>query len=188
MKLLVILGTVRQNGNGHKVAKYINKAVESDDRFELDYADLKEVNLPLFDEDFSPKYKQYSGKEYTNKDGLAWAERVKNADAYILITPEYNHSYSAAIKNALDWVGLEWDGKAVGLVGYSVGGFGGVRAVEHLRQVVPELGMVQTISALNFSGVNEAFDENGDSKSESMPKNLVALLDEIVKLTAKLST
>jgi NAD(P)H-dependent FMN reductase len=76
---------------------------------------------------------------YTNELGKKWAAKVAEADAYIMVTPEYNHGYPAVLKNAIDWVFYEWQGKPVGFVSY--GTVSGSRAVEQLRQVVIELSM-----------------------------------------------
>jgi NAD(P)H-dependent FMN reductase len=84
---------------------------------------------------------------YSNELGKKWAAKVAEADGYIMVTPEYNHGYSAVLKNALDWVFPEWNGKPVGFVSY--GNAGGARAIEQLRQVVIELQMVPIRSAIH---------------------------------------
>jgi NAD(P)H-dependent FMN reductase len=102
----------------------------NDAEFEL--IDLKEVNLPLLDEAVLPSIGQYS-----NGHTKAWAARIDPCDAFVFVTPEYNHGTCGALKNALDFLYAEWNNKAAGFVGY--GSAGGVRAVEHLRLIMAEL-------------------------------------------------
>lgn len=94
--------------------------------------DIADFNLPLLDEPIPPSQGQYS-QPHT----IAWAEKVASFDAYVFVTPEYNHGTSGALKNALDFVYGEWNNKAAGFVGY--GSAGGARAVEQLRLVASEL-------------------------------------------------
>lgn len=187
IKLAVIVGTSRPNGNGHRVGAWVKQIVTADSRFELDYVELDSLNLPFFNEDFSPRYKQYSGKDYTDPAGKAWAERMAGNDAFILITPEYNHGYSAILKNALDWLWHEWSGKAAGFVGYSVSSFGGARAVEQLRQVAAELNLQPVNGAVLIGAVEEAIDQSGAAQKDGTDAALKTLLDELAKLNNKLS-
>jgi NAD(P)H-dependent FMN reductase len=120
MKILVVLGSARQNGLGQRVGKWVHGVSAADTEHETEVVSVAELNLPLFNENFSPKYRHYTGSEYTNAEGKAWAERVAGADAFVFVTPEYNHSIPAALKNALHWVGSEWADKPVGFVGYSI--------------------------------------------------------------------
>lgn len=186
MKVAVLLGTARPTGAGHRVGEWVKDAVAADKNLELDFVTLADLGLPFFDEDFSPKYKHYQGKDYTNEAGKAWAERVGAADAFIFITPEYNHSYSALLKNALDWVGPEWSGKPVAFVGYSMVQYGGVRAVEHLRNVAAELNLQPVNVAVLVGGVNEAIDENGVA-NDDLNGALKNLLGELHGLGQKLA-
>lgn len=187
MRIAIILGTARERGVGHRVAKWITDTASTDERFEVDFVDTATLNLPFFNEDFGPKYRHYSGAEYTNPEGKAWAERVAQAEAFLFITPEYNHSTSAILKNALDWVGPEWSGKPVGLVGYSITSFGGARAIEHLRQIAPELGLHQVREALLISTAQEVISEEGKPKVQELDTPLKTLLDEVYDLGTKLA-
>jgi NAD(P)H-dependent FMN reductase len=186
MKLAVILGSAR-HGAGKRVAKWVTDTVDTDGRFELDFVDAVSLELPLFNEDFSPKYKHFQGKDYTNPKGKAWADRVAAADAFIFITPEYNHSISGLLKNTLDWVGPEWTGKPVGLVGYSGTPYGGIRAVEHLKQIAPELGLVQVNATVLVGAVPETITESGTTSSQTIQADLAKVLDEIHTLAGKLA-
>ncbi|HEX4046378.1 MAG TPA: NAD(P)H-dependent oxidoreductase, partial [Elusimicrobiota bacterium] len=94
--------------------------------------DIRDFNLPLLDEEIPPSLGRYS-RPHTK----AWAARIAAFDAFVFVTPEYNHGSSGALKNAIDFLYAEWNDKAAGFVGY--GGAGGVRAVEQLRLVMGEL-------------------------------------------------
>ena len=99
-------------------------------RFEL--IDIADYHLPLLDEPIPPSMGQYT-KPHTRR----WAEKIASLDAFVFVTPEYNHGTSAALKNALDFLYAEWNNKIAGFVGY--GSAGGARAVEHLRLIMAEL-------------------------------------------------
>jgi NAD(P)H-dependent FMN reductase len=101
--------------------------------------DIKDYNLPLLDEPIPPSMGQYT-KEHTK----IWATKIDSFDAYVFVTPEYNHGISGALKNAIDFLFKEWNNKVAGFVSY--GSAGGVRAVEHLRLVMAEV-KVATIRA-----------------------------------------
>ena len=181
MKLMIIWGSSRRGRKGGIVASWIKNSAGSDERFEVDFVDLADLSLPMFDEAKNPSNME-SLAEYTNAQGKSWAQRVEKAEAYILITPEYNYSFSAVLKNALDWVGLPWDEKPVGLIGYG-GVVGGARAVEQLRNVVTSLGMNQVSRSLYFPYFEEAFDENGQPKRlDYYEANIKKMFDSIVRL------
>jgi NAD(P)H-dependent FMN reductase len=110
----------------------------------------------------------------------AWAQKVEEADGYILVTPEYNFGYSAVLKNALDHLYYQWNDKPVGFVGYG-GISGGLRAVQQLRQVVVELGMVQTHAQVIVHWVGRAFDDDGQLRDPMHANAASALLDEIAE-------
>lgn len=134
-KILVILVTNRSARNGHKVADWFMQHASKDKRYSFELIDLADLGLPWLDEPLPPKL----STDYTHDYTRAWAKKVADADGYILITPEYNHSYSAVLKNALDYLYYEWGQKPVGFIGYGVEY--GYRAVEHLRQVAVKLRM-----------------------------------------------
>jgi NAD(P)H-dependent FMN reductase len=92
--------------------------------------------MPFFDEPVSPSMIK---EPYANPAVQAWTKKIAEGDAFIIVSPEYNHGYSAVLKNALDYVYKEWNNKPVGFVSY--GSVGGARAIEQLRQVAVELQM-----------------------------------------------
>lgn len=181
MKLMVIFGSSRHGRKGGVVADWVRKNAEQDDRVELDYVDLQQLNLPFFDEPLSPFSMKRAGQDYTSTQGKAWAERVGRAEGVIIVTPEYNHGYTAVLKNALDWVGPEWVDKPVGFVSYG-GISGGSRVVEQLRVVTIELGLVQVSNPIHFNFFEQAFNESGEPLRESKNDELKKMFNEIIRL------
>ena len=132
IKLGIILGSTRPNRNGEAVAKWVYQIAQKRSDAEFELVDIKDFNLPLLDEPIPPSMGQYT-KEHTK----VWAAKIDSFDAFVFVTPEYNHGISGALKNAIDFLFKEWNNKAAGFVGY--GSAGGVRAVESLRLVMGEL-------------------------------------------------
>jgi NAD(P)H-dependent FMN reductase len=126
-RIAIVIGSTRAGRKGPDVARWLLK--EAQRRCDADYqlVDLAAFGLTLLGDATAP------GAE------REWTESVRGFDGYVLVSPEYNHAPNAALKNALDLAGGEWNNKAVGFVGY--GGFGGIRAVEILRLVASSLGM-----------------------------------------------
>ncbi|MBI2592290.1 NAD(P)H-dependent oxidoreductase [Candidatus Saccharibacteria bacterium] len=186
MKLMIIWGSTRQGRKGGVVAKWVKDEAAKDSRFEVDFVDLREPNLPFFDEPTSP-FSMKSLNDYTHPEGRAWAERVEKADAVIVVTPEYNHGPPGVLKNALDWVGKPWIDKPLGLISYG-GIAGGARAVEQLRAITTELGLIQVATPLHFPYFEKAFDANGQpERSDYYSENLKKMLNEITRLQAAFS-
>ncbi|MEK7561666.1 MAG: NADPH-dependent FMN reductase [Patescibacteria group bacterium] len=179
MKLMIIWGSSRSGRKGGVVADWVKSEVAKDGRFELDFVDLAELKLPFFDEPTSP-FGMQSLDDYTHPEGKVWAQRVQAADSVIIITPEYNHAPPGVLKNALDWVGPPWKDKPVGLVSYG-GISGGTRAVEQLRSITIELGLINVANAIHFPSFAKAF-ESGEQPSESTNENLKKMLNEILRL------
>nr|WP_292273110.1 NAD(P)H-dependent oxidoreductase [Marinobacter sp.] len=130
--MAVIIGSTRPGRVGEAVARWVYDIAKQRGDAEFELVDIADFNLPLLDEPIPPSQGQYS-QPHT----IAWAEKVASFDAYVFVTPEYNHGTSGALKNALDFVYGEWNNKAAGFVGY--GSAGGARAVEQLRLVASEL-------------------------------------------------
>lgn len=162
------------------VAEWVKQQASADGRFEIDFVDLRELNLLFFDEPISPFSMAAAGQDYTNPRGKAWAQRVEKADGVVIITPEYNHGPPAVLKNALDWVGPPWIDKPVGLISYgSISG--GTRAVEMLRSITIELGLVNVANAIHFPFFRKTF-ESGEQPNEQSNENLKKMLGEIVRI------
>lgn len=132
IRIGIIIGSTRPGRVGESVGRWVyeNALKRKDAEFEL--IDLKEVNLPLFDEPVPPAMGQYS-KDHTKR----WAAKIGSFDAFIFVTPEYNHSVPGSLKNAIDFLYAEWNHKAAGIVSY--GSIGGARAAEQLRLILGEV-------------------------------------------------
>jgi NAD(P)H-dependent FMN reductase len=134
LRIAIIIGSTRPNRNGEAVAKWVHEVAKKRGDAEFELVDIKDFELPLLDEPVPPIMGQYS-KPHTK----AWAAKIASFDAYVFVTPEYNHGISGALKNAIDFLFAEWNNKAAGFVSY--GGASGARAVEQLRLVLAEVQM-----------------------------------------------
>ena len=144
LKVGIILGSTRPNRNGEAVAKWVEQQVKDRNDASYELVDLKDFNLPLLDEPIPP-----SQGKYTQPHTKKWAEKIASLDAFIFVTPEYNHATSGALKNALDFLYAEWNNKAAGFVSY--GSAGGARAVENLRLIMAELQIADVRAQVMFS-------------------------------------
>jgi NAD(P)H-dependent FMN reductase len=154
IRIAIVTGSTRPGRNNLAVAQWVYEVARARERpdAEIELVDIADYNLPLFDEPMPP-----SKGQYVHAHTKAWSEKIKGFDAYVLVTPEYNHGTSAALKNAIDYLHGEWANKAAGFVSY--GSAGGVRAVEHLRIVLAalEVATVRAQVALSLFTDFEAF-------------------------------
>ena len=144
-RIMIIIGSVRPGRVGLPVAHWVRDRVEAAGH-DVDLVDLVELNLPFMDEPEHP-----GKRAYTKPHTIAWSARVEQADAVLLVSPEYNHSYSPALKNALDFLMHEWTGKPAGIVAYG-GASSGLRAAAALDQVLSTLGLVPVPVDVAISG------------------------------------
>jgi len=156
MKVQIIIGSTRPNRITPRLAKWVYDQVKEMPDVEAELVDLADYNLPLFDEPSSPQFTP-NRKPETAVD--KWLLKLAEADAYILVTPEYNRSTSGVLKNALDYIDFQLEKKPVALVGH--GSTGGAQAVSHLRSIIPGLLAVTVPRATYFHGASENLDENG---------------------------
>lgn len=162
MKVQVIIGSTRPGRVSPKVAKWVaNEAGKLADTT-VEVLDLEDYNLPFLDEPISP---QFNPDRKPNADAKRWLDKLDEADAYVLVTPEYNRSYSAVLKNALDYIDFQFAQKPVALVAH--GSTGGAQAVAHLRGVLAGLKSFTTPSATYFMGrAGEVISEEGELSEE----------------------
>ena len=139
VRIAIVTGSTRPGRHNLAVAQWVYRIAQERKDAEFELVDIADYELPLLDEPMPPILGQY-----IHPHTKIWAERIASFDAYVFVTPEYNHSTSGALKNAIDYLYGEWLNKAAGFVSY--GGHGGVRAVEHLRLILAEL-MVATVRA-----------------------------------------
>jgi NAD(P)H-dependent FMN reductase len=181
IRLAVIVGSTRPVRVGPAVAGWFAGRARRRPGVELDLIDLAEVALPFLSEPEHPAYGRYT-EEHT----LAWSKRVAGAEAYVLVTPEYNASFPAALKNALDTLYAEWNGKPVGFVGYG-GPMGGARAVYALRPVVGALGMLPVGPDVAVHRARRMLDDDGVLQAtDELDETADLLLTELVALTVAL--
>ena len=144
LNIAIILGSTRPGRNGKAVADWVvdKASARTSARYEL--VDLADHPLPHMDEPIPPSVGQYAG-EHTKE----WAEKIGSYDGFVFVTPEYNHSTSGVLKNAIDYLYAEWNNKAAAFVSY--GSLGGARAIEHLRAIMSELQVAHVRQQLSFS-------------------------------------
>ncbi|MEP9384258.1 NAD(P)H-dependent oxidoreductase [Nocardioides sp. KR10-350] len=147
LKIGVILGSTRPNRNGEAVAAWVMERTAGRPAT-YDLVDLRDHPLPHLDEPIPPGLGQYAG-EHTK----AWAQTIAAYDGFVFVTPEYNHSTSGVLKNAIDYLYAEWNNKAAAFVSY--GSLGGTRAIEHLRAICAELQVAGVRQQLSFSLVTD---------------------------------
>ncbi|MCF6523831.1 NADPH-dependent FMN reductase [Streptomyces sp. JJ36] len=155
-RLAVIVASVREGRFGPVVAEWFARQATRHGGFaEVDLIDLADHELPLA---FPAFGSDPEAEVLRVRDGLA--RRLDAADGFVIVTPEYNHSFPASLKNTIDWFKPEWQAKAVGFVSYGGMG-GGLRAVEQLRQVFAELHAVTVRDVLSFHNAWDRFDAQG---------------------------
>lgn len=145
MKILIIIGSTRPNRFSEKPASWIYSIAKKRKDLDVELVDLRDFPLPFFNEVSSIAY---LGGKLSVDIAKKWGKKVQSADGFIIVSPEYNHGYSAVIKNALDYAYTEWNKKPVGFVGY--GSVGGARAIEQLREVAIELQMAPIRNAIHI--------------------------------------
>ena len=181
LKIAIIIGSTRPGRKGDQVARWVleNASKRTDAEFEL--VDLLDYNLPHLDEAMPPSMGQYA-QDHTK----AWAAKIAEFDGYVFVTPEYNHSTSGALKNAIDFLYGEWNNKAAGFVSYGASA-SGTRAVEHLRLIVGELQIADVRQQVAISLITdfEAF-----STLKPIPQHeqsLATMLDQLVSWSGALA-
>ena len=181
IKIGIIIGSTRPGRNGEQVGKWVYEVAKkrTDAQFEL--IDIAEFNLPLLDEPSPPSYGEYS-KPHTK----AWAARIAPLDAFVFVTPEYNHSTSGALKNAIDFLYAEWNNKVAGFVGY--GSAGGTRAVEHLRLIMAELMVATVRKQVMFSLFTDFEDFTKFKPGPRAEKSVNEMLDQVISWGGALKT
>jgi NAD(P)H-dependent FMN reductase len=176
-KLLIIIASTRPGRVGVPVANWFSDHAAEHGAFELQLADLAEVDLPLLDEPNHPRL-----REYTQKHTQEWSAIVDSADAVVIVTAEYNYGYPAALKNAIDYLHHEWRRKPVGFVSYG-GVAAGTRSVQQLKQVVTALALVPTVASVNIPFVTQFLDDNREIQPNPiMTQAATDMLDELLTL------
>jgi len=174
LRLMIVIASTRPGRMGGKVGEWFKAKAEAHGRFSIDYADLAEINLPFMDEPNHPRLRQYT-KQHT-KD---WSARVDAADAFVFVTPEYNHAMTAPLKNAIDYLNHEWQYKPLGFVSYG-GVAAGTRSVQSIKPVADVLKMTAVPEAVVIPLFQRFMTDNGTFEPEQLIQDAaVTMLNEL---------
>jgi len=177
----IVVGSTRPGRRGENVARWMHAiaAERRDATFEL--VDIAEYGLPLLDEPTPAAM----GPPYVHEHTRRWAATIASFDGFVFVTPEYNHSMCAALKNAIDFLYVEWKDKAAGFVSYGVSG--GERAVEHLRLVMGELHVADVRAQVALSLYTDFDDEDRPDPPARQRESVDTMLDEVVAWSGALA-
>jgi NAD(P)H-dependent FMN reductase len=172
VKVQIILGSTRPGRIGETVAQWVYEIAQERDDIEVELVDVADYGLPLLDEPVPPTLNKYS-KAHTKR----WADKIREADGYIFVAAEYNHSIAGGLKNAIDYLYKEWNNKSAGFVSY--GSNGGSRAVEHLRGVAAEIQIADVREQLLLSLANDFENYSIFRPTEQHVQKLNKVLDQV---------
>jgi NAD(P)H-dependent FMN reductase len=180
-KLLIVIASTRPGRVGLPVGRWFEAHARAHGAFEVEVADLAEIALPFMDEPNHPRLRQY-----THKHTKDWSATVDAADAFALVMPEYNYGFTAPLKNAIDYLHMEWVYKPVGLVSYG-GISAGTRAAQMIKQVLSTLKMYPLPEAVSIPFVAKFIDDEGVLQpNEVMEQAATAMLDETLRMVGAL--
>jgi NAD(P)H-dependent FMN reductase len=180
-KLSILIASTRPGRAGVPLAEWVAARAREHGAFDVEIIDLAEVDLPFMDEPRHPMLRQYE-----HAHTKAWSARVDAADAFVFVTPEYNYGFTAPLKNAIDYLHVEWQYKPVGFVSYG-GVAAGTRAVQMLKQVVTTLKMVPVVESVNIPFYPQFMDDDGRVRAnEVMERGADDMLDELARVQAAL--
>jgi len=186
-KLLVIVGSTRPTRAADLVVPWLTGKTADHEAFDAEIVDLRDWPLPIFGEHFGT-IGDHNDPTYSDPIVKAWNSKIKEADAYIVVTPEYNHSIPGGLKNAIDsvFVSFGFRNKPVACVGYAGGPGGGIRAIEHLAQVFIETEAVPLRNNVVIPKVTSAFDEQGQPVDPMTNTSADVMLDDLAWWSAAL--
>ena len=165
LQIAIIVGSTREHRLADRVVSWVKQTAQEMEGWNVTILDLKEINLPMYHDAALPAA---MGGSYPDKQVTAWSEAIATSDAFLILTPEYNHSIPAALKNALDWLYPEWADKPAGLIGYSSSPIGGARAIEHLRTIMSTLAVPTVKTALTIGRAQDVITEDGVCSDETL--------------------
>ncbi|MDB5213026.1 MAG: NADPH-dependent reductase [Myxococcaceae bacterium] len=173
LKLHVIVASMRPGRIGLPIGNWAHERAKAHGKFDVTLIDLKEVNLPMMDEPKHPRFQQYE-----HAHTKAWSATIAAADAFVLVTPEYNFSTAPSLKNALDYVYKEWNYKPAAFVSYG-GISGGMRGVEMTKQTLCALKMVPLVEAVTLPFAMKQVADGTFSATDDNTKAANAMFDEL---------
>jgi NAD(P)H-dependent FMN reductase len=180
-RLQIIVVSTRDGRAGLPVAEWFFERAKAHGKFEVELVDLREMNLPVFDEPNHPRLKKYA-HEHTKR----WSARVEAADAFVFVTPEYNFGVPPSLLNALDYLFSEWAYKPAGFVSYG-GASGGVRSVQMAKLVMTSLKIVPLPESVSVPFFAKLIGEAGVFDGSAQEGAAKAMLDELVRWTGALA-
>jgi NAD(P)H-dependent FMN reductase len=178
--LTIINSSTRPGRAGLPITEWFTSRAQASKKFDIGVTDLAVLNLPFLDEPDHPRLHHYL-HEHTKE----WSAVVDASDAFVIVTPEYNFGYPAALKNAIDYLHDEWRYKAVGFVSYG-GVAAGTRAVQQLKQVVTALRMTPVVEAVSIPFHTQFIKDGHVQANEVMDQAVDAMLDELLRVDAAL--
>ena len=181
LKIGIITGSTRPGRVNLQVAEWVKHIADKRSDISFEIVDIADYQLPIYDEAIPAAYGQYA-HEHTKK----WAAKIGSLDGFIFVTPEYNHSFSPALKNAIDFIYGEWNNKAAGFVSYGSGG--GIRAVEQLRQIMSEI-QIADVRAQVFMSLFSDFENFSVFKPDPRHEaSLETVLDQVISWSKALKS
>jgi NAD(P)H-dependent FMN reductase len=182
LNIAIIIGSTRPGRKGEAVARWVTEMAQKRSDAEFELVDLADFNLPLLDEPLPSHRGQYS-KPHT----IAWSQKINSFDGFVFVTPEYNHGTSAALKNAIDFLFIEWKDKAAGFVGYGGSG-GGARAIENLKPIVGTLSMAAVSSSVGISLITDFENFSVIKPAAHREAEVNRMLDQVIAWSGALKT
>jgi NAD(P)H-dependent FMN reductase len=179
--LRVIIASTRPGRVGLPVGEWFVARARAHGAFDVEVTDLGELHLPLMDEPNHPRLRQY-----TRGHTRTWSAQVDASDAFVLVTPEYNHGFTAPLKNALDYLHHEWQYKPAGFVSYG-GVAAGTRAMQMLKPVLAGLKVTPVVEAVNIPFVHQFLDDEDQFRPNAVLEQAAdAMLDELLRVESAL--
>lgn len=182
-KLQVIIASTRPGRKGESVAQWFDAFARKHGKFEVELVDLAQLDLPLFNEPNHPRMQKYEHEHTRN-----WSATVARADAYVVVTPEYNFCPPPSLVNAFNYLYSEWNYKPLGFVSYG-GGSGGMRSVQVAKQLVTTLKMMPMVEAVAIPSFTDFIQADGSFAAMDVHERSAAtLLDELLRWSTALKT
>jgi len=181
IRIAIIIGSTRPGRKAETVARWVHEIAKNRSDAEFELVDIQDFNLPLLDEPVPPSLGQYS-QPHTK----TWSAKIASFDAYVFVTPEYNHGIPGALKNAIDYLYAEWNNKAAGFVSY--GSASGVRSVEQLRLVMGELQVADVRAQVMLSLYTDFENFTTFKPAGHHEKSVNAMLDQLISWGGALKT
>jgi NAD(P)H-dependent FMN reductase len=182
VKLQVIFASTREGRQGLPIAEWVIERARAHGKFQPQLIDLREVNLPLFDEPKHPRFRQYE-----HAHTKAWSAVIDAADAFVFVTPEYNYNMPPALVNAIDYLFAEWAYKPASVVSYG-GVSGGTRSAQMTRLMLAGLKVMPLPEAVSIPFFSKMIVDGKFVAGELQEKSAAGMLDELERWSGALAT